>query len=313
MVGTPTSLETVRTVEYRLAVDFQLNEVPGKLRPLAGSTGSYSDKMAQIEDRFEDLVVAEITTRNADTVNTDIGVERRFIPKPRRQNVAPLIDRDDMLATKIDLQSPIARQTARAIRRAHDDRVLQGFYGNAYTGESGGTAVPFKAANILAVDYSTAGTSTGLTKNKLIGAMELIRTRLVDVEAEKPIVLITAKQVSDLLKINEVTSRDYNPGLVQALQSGQPGDFMGFRFVMTEYGNATPYPGSYSLSDAGGGIRRVPIFVPSGMHVGVWEEFYGEIGPRADKNHSTQIYGETCVGAVRVNEDKCFQVLCLES
>lgn len=304
--GSPSALETTRTIEFRLAVDFQLNEVPGKLKPLAGSFGSYKDKMAQIEDRFDDVQVHEIIGRNADTINTDIDVERRFIPKPRRQAVAPLIDRDDMLSTKIDLKSPIATQVARNIRRAQDDRFLQGFFGNAYTGEAGGTAVPFKAGNIV------ADGGVGLTKAKLISLMELIRIRLVDVEAEKPIILITAKQVTNLLGINELASRDYNPGLVQALQSGMPGDFMGFRFIMTEFSNARAYPGSYALSDAGAGVRKCPVFVPSGMHFGVWEEFYGKITERDDKNLSTQIYAETCGAAVRVNEDKCFLVNCLE-
>lgn len=310
--GTPSAIEATRTVEYRLAVDFQLNELPGKLRPLAGSTGAYKDKMAQIEDRFDDLLVREVTTRNGDTVNTDIDVERRFIPKPRRQNVAPLIDRDDMLSTKIDLASPIAQQTARAIRRAQDDRLLQGFYGTAYTGETGTTAVAFKSANIMAVDYSTTGTNTGITVNKLIKMMEMFRAALVDVEAEKPIGILTAKQISDLLKINELRSRDYNPGLSQALQTGKPGDFMGFRFVAAEIGNTRAYAQGAVLSDAGGGIRRVPFFVPSGLHFGVWEEFYGRITERNDKNHSTQIYAETCGAAVRTNEDKCFQMLALE-
>ena len=310
--GTPSALEATRTVDYRLAVDYQLNEVTGKLRPLAGSSAQYKDKMAQIVDRFDDLAVTEIISRNADTVNTDIDVERRFILKPRRQAVAPLIDRDDMLSTKIDLTSPIAHQTAVAIRRAQDDRFLEGYYGTAYTGETGTTAVAFKAANILAVDYSTGGTSTGITVNKLIGMMEKFRTALVDVEAEKPIGLLTAKQVSDLLKINEVRSRDYNPGLALALQSGKPGDFMGFRFVWAELGNARAYVKGSVLTDAGGGVRRVPFFVPSGMHFGMWEEFNGKITERDDKNMSTQIYGETCGAATRVNEDKCFQMLCLE-
>lgn len=312
--GTPQAIETTRTIEYRLGVDFQLNEMPGKLRPLVGSSANYSDKMAQIEDRFDELQVREVTGRNTDTVNTDIDVERRWIMKPRRQNVAPLLDKDDAITTKVDLQSPLATQTAKAIRRAQDGRWLQGFYGNAYTGEGESTltAVPFKAANILAVDTGETG-AHGITKNKLIAMLELIKVRLVDIEAEKPIMLITAKQASDLLKINEMVSRDYNPLFAQTLYDGKPSDFMGFRFIQTELGNSKVYPDAYGLTVDGSGYRRNPVFVPSGMHFGIWEEFDGRIDVLPGKNMSTQIYAETCGAATRVNEDKCFQMLNLES
>jgi hypothetical protein len=307
--GTPSAVETTRTVDFRLAVGYQLQEQSGKLAPLVGSSASYQDKIAQIEDRFDDLLVREVTERNGDTVTTDIDVERRWIIKPKRQNVAVLIDKDDMLATKIDLKSPIAVQTARAVKRAHDNRWLQGFYGNAYTGEGEAslTAVPFKSANVL------ASGSAGITKAKLISMLELIRIRLVDIEAEKPIMLVTAKQISDLLKINEVTSRDYNPQVTLSLQNGQVTEFMGFRFVPTELGNSRVYPDAASLTVNGSSERLNPVFVPSGMHSGSWLDFDGYIDRMPGKNQSTQVYGETVWAATRVNEDKCFQMANVET
>jgi hypothetical protein len=307
--GTPSAIETTRTTDFRLAVDYQLQEQSGKLWPLVGSHANYSDKLGQIEDRFDDVLVREVVTRNGDTVTSDIDVERRWIVKPRRQNVAVLIDKDDMLSTKIELKSPIAVQTARAIRRAHDGRWLQGFYGNAYTGEgeSSLTAVPFKSANIL------ASSSAGITKNKLIAMRELIATRLVDTEAEMPIMLITAKQVTDLLKINEVVSRDYNPAVTLALQNGEPTPFMGFRFIQTELGNSRVYPDASTLTVNGSSERLNPVFVPSGMHGGTWLDFEGYIDRRPDKNQSIQVYGETVAAATRVNEDKCFIMANVES
>jgi len=143
----------------------------------------------------------------------------------------------------------------------------------------------------------------------------MMATALVDLEDEMPIIIVTAKQVTDLLKINEVTSRDYNPMVTQALQNGKVAEFLGFRFLPAEIGNATNrgYGTAAALTVDGSGYRRVPVFVPSGMHWGTWEEFYGRVEERADKNYSWQIYGETCGAATRTNEDKCFQMLCLES
>lgn len=309
----PSDIEVSRTVEYRLAVGYQLSETPGKLRKLVGSSASYSSKKAQIEDRFDDLQAKERDTRNGDTNNTDVSLERRWIVKPKPQDVAPLIDRDDQLATQITLKSPIAVNTAKAIRRAQDDRWLQGFYGNAYTGEDGATQVGFKAANILAVNYNE-GSAKGITINKLIGMKKLMLQRFVDLENETPICIYTAEQLEDLLSILQVTSRDYNPQAMMALQNGEVTSFMGFTFVPAELGNAAAYPLANGLTVDGSGYRRVPFLVPSGMHWGQYgDEFFGRVTERADKNYSLQIYGETVGAATRLNEDKCFQMLCNEA
>jgi hypothetical protein len=298
-------------ISYRNAVGFQLNEQAGKLRALCGSASYKGSKKSQIEDRFDDLAANEKVGRNTDTINSDASAERRWIIKPRIQQVAPLIDRDDELPTEIDVKSPLAVQTAKAIRRAQDDRFLQGYFGNAYTGEEGVTAVGFKAGNIVAANQDEAG-NAGITLNKLIYLRALMASQFVDLESEMPVMLVTSKQQKDLLKLIQIQSRDYN-GDRQVLQSGNVLEFMGFKFVPCEYGNQKAFPLGYGLSDGGGGIRKVPVFVPSGMHWGTWTDFYGKITERDDKNLSTQIYAETCGAAVRLNEDKCYQMLCLES
>jgi len=304
--------DTTRTVSFRKAVEFQLNEQPGKLKPLASQAG-YAGKKAQIEDRFDDLVAREISTRNSDTVNDDTNVNRRWIVKPKRATVAPLLDPDDQMATEVDIKSPLAVGVAKAIRRYQDDKWLQGFYGTAYTGEEGASTVPFKAANIMEVDYSTSGTPSGLTLNKLIGMKKLMTQRFVDLEAEMPIIIVTASQIEDLLKIQQVQSADFNPQATQALQNGKVTEFMGFRFIPAEIGNSGAYPLSSTLTVDGSGYRRLPVLVPSGMHFGTWLDFEGHVDMRADKNHSTQIAGYTCGQGTRVLEDKCFQILCVEA
>ena len=44
--------ETTRTVSYEKAVEFHLNEQPGKLKPLVGSYNPASDVKVEITDRF---------------------------------------------------------------------------------------------------------------------------------------------------------------------------------------------------------------------------------------------------------------------
>lgn len=316
MSGSPNALEAARTIEYRNAVSMQLQAMPGKLRPLVGSSNSGAgSKLVKVDNRFDELDIQEKTVRNQKTTNQNTDLETRWIAKPPLQFVAPIIDRDDTVQTPIDVHSPLASATARATRRGQDIRWFQGFYGNALVGggEDALTSTPFKSTNILAVDAGEAS-AKGITKNKLIAMQELQRIRLNDPEAEQPIGIITAKQVSDLLKINEMTSRDYNPGLQGALATGKPTPFMGFMWLWCEYSNSTKrgYGAAAALTVDGSGYRRVPFLYPSGMHWESWEEFFGRVSELPDTHYNSQIYGSTTGAATRVNEDKCFQMLCLE-
>jgi hypothetical protein len=305
--------DTTRTVDYQKNVEFQLNETPGKLATRVGSTKSYSGKKEQIVDRFDDMPAHEISERNGDTINTDPNVIRRWIVKPKRQAVIPLLDPDDVMSTSVDIKSPLVMGTTRSIRRAQDDRWLQGYYGVAYTGEDGSTQVPFKAANIMAADFSAPGTATGLTLAKLIRMRRLMSAAFVDMESEIPEMPVTAAQIEDLLNIPEVRSRDFNPLEKAALQEGKVATFMGFRFVPVEFGNPKAFPKGAELTVDGQGNRLVPVYVPSGLHRGVWLEFESHIDLRPDKNHSTQVAGYECSAVTRLDEDKCFLIRCKES
>jgi hypothetical protein len=304
--------ETVRTVQFRKAVDFALNETPGKLRPLC-EQASYTGKKVQVEDQFGDLVAREITTRNAETALTDPDIVRRWLIKPPRAQVAVLVDPDDQMQTEVGLNSPLATQVARAIRRYQDDKVLEAFYGTAYTGEEGATATTFSSGNIIAVDQGSTGTDTGLVLAKLIRLRRLLQASFIDLDMVKPVIPVTAPQVEDLLQINQVQNRDFNPMNVQALQNGQVTEFMGFRFLPCEIGNASAFPRSYA-STLSGSNRRVPVIIPGwSMHFGNWLDFEGHTDTRADKSHSEQIAGYTCGTATRKREAYCFQILCKEA
>jgi hypothetical protein len=312
--------ETTRTVEYEKAVEFELNERPGKLKPMATQYSSTSSKK-QITDRFDDLYGEEIDERNGDTKNTDTEVERRWIHKPKRYAVAPLLDPDDEMSTEVGLRSPLSIGIAKDIRRYQDDKWLQGFYGPAYTGEEGLTSVPFKSANIIAADFGeTATTYVGLTLKKLRQVRKLMRQRFVDTENEQINMLITAEEVDDLFEIDQFLNSRYNPdsqrrqmkpmseGSKQALQDGEPSPFLGIVFWPTEFTNPKAYrfANRDGLTTNSSGHRRCPVWVNSGMAFCTWMDFTTRVDERADKNHSMQYAAYSCGRASRTNEDKCF-------
>lgn len=316
--------ETTRTVSYEKAVEFQLNEQPGKLKPLVGSYKPASDVKVEITDRFSDLYAEEIEGRHEQSKYTSPSVERRWIHKPPRSAIHVLLDPDDRMQTQVDIKSPLAVGVAKGIRRYHDDQWLAGFYGTAYTGEEGLTAVPFKSANVLAADNGETATNyVGLTLKKLRAIRKLFRQRLVDTEAEMIHMLVTAEEIDDLLEIDQYVNSRYNPdsqlrskykplgeGARQALQDGEPTPFLGIQFIPAEITNPKAYRKGSALTVNGSGHRRLPVFVPSGMAGRSWLEFTGKLDERPDINHAEQIAGYSCTRFSRVDEDKCAIVEC---
>ena len=316
--------ETTRTVSYEKAVEFQLNEQPGKLKPQVGSWKNVDGEKVEITDRFSDLYAEEIEGRHQQSKYTAPDVERRWIHKPNRSAIHVLVDPDDKMATEVDIRAPLPVGIARGIRRYQDDQWLVGFYGTAYTGKEGLTAVPFKSANVLAADTGeTAANYTGLTLKKLRAIRKLFRVNLVDTEAEMIHMLVTAEEIDDLLQIDEYINSRYNPDSQmrskykplgedarQALQDGEPTPFLGIQFIPAEITNPKAYRKGSALTVNGSNHRRLPVYVPSGMAGRSWLDFEGKIAERPDINHSEQLSGYSACRFSRVHEDKCAIVEC---
>lgn len=293
--------EQHRNLYFSNNVTATLRQEPGMLYPLVGSSMGYTgNKKARIENRFGRLKMEEKEGRNTDTNTTDIDSTARWIAPGKLANVAPLLDREDTQTTMVDLGSPLVKEVADAAATYHDDMFGVGYFGNAYSGELGDTTIPFKSANIIAHG------GTGLTLDKLIATRELLRKRKVNMMREQPIMLLMPEDETDLLQIPEYKSHDYNGS--KPLENGEIKPFMGFRFFPIQP-DAESMPKSYAnfFSDSNA-TRNLPVFVPSGLHRGIWVEFWGRITERDDKNFSGQFYGEARSAIVRTDEDKCLIV-----
>lgn len=289
--------ENHRNIEFSNNVEATLRETPGMLYPMCGSRADYSgNKMARITNRFSRLAMTERSTRNGDTNNVDPDSVARFILPGKLADVAPLLDPDDAEVTSVDLGSALVNEVAAAAATYHDDMFVRGFFGNGWTGEGGTTAVPFKAANIV------AHAGTGLTQAKLLALRELMANRHINFNREQPIILLTPADVTALMNITEYKSFDYNGS--KPLVNGELKPWLGFRFVQF-VADAESLPSSYANIMVGA-YRQLPVIVPSGMHRGVWVEFMGKISERDDKGYSTQFFGAARSACVRTDEDKAF-------
>jgi hypothetical protein len=301
----PAFAEKHRNIGFSNAVTYEMSQRPGLLFPLVGDSENYSGQASQrIENRFDELVMTRQMVRNEDTNLSDPDSLTRWIKANPARDVAVLIEKNDQKLTEVNIGDPIAKQVAKAAQRVHDDEWLLGYFGNGWTGATGDTAVPFPSANIVA-----AG-GTGLTKAKLIELQQRMMLNDVDFENEMPVLLITPRQRSDLFNITEYVNADFQEG--RPLARGEIKDWLGFRFITFNPDSPKAYPLGGALTKAGT-TRHLPAFLPSGLHRGVWTEFFGRISERGDKKYNTQVYGEARSAVVRVNEDLTYLVDVIES
>ena len=183
---------------------------------------------------------------------------------------------------------------------SEDDTVLAAFFGNALTGKNGATSTPFDTAGQVIVHGGT-----GLSVVKLRNTRKLLKQKRVALlgarsttgRGEQPFISVTAKHKDDLLNETQTTSSDF--AAIKALVEGEINRFMGFEFLECEDVPTDPAdPTTFWL----------PVWVPSGMHIGDWQNMTIMITPRADKNNIPQIHACYTQGATRLHEKKVVQL-----
>jgi len=242
-------------------------------------------------ERIGSVAAQKRTSRHSDTPRMDTPHSRRKVTMDD-YDWADLIDNEDKVRMLISPQSEYAMAGAWAMGRAMDDAIIAAATGNAYGGVSGGTAIALPAGQ------KVAHGGTGLSVAKLISAKEILDGSDVDPDEERYLI-VTSKQISDMLAITEITSADYNS--VKALVAGQVDTFMGFKFIRTER------LGLDSNSD-----RQVLAFCKSGIGLAVGSDVSTRISERADKNYATQVFLSMTIGATRVEDEKVVEIACNE-
>jgi hypothetical protein len=243
-----------------------------------------------------------ITSRSGETRISDQATAKRWI-RPKAYDTAKLFDEfDEQLLGEVVLPtSPVVQSHAAAYARTCDSLIIDALGGTAYTGESGTTATALPAGQKVAVNYveSGAAANSGLTIAKLRAAKFILDSNDVDEEEER-IIVVSAKQLQDLLREDRVTSADYNS--IKALVDGTVNTFMGFKFRRTQL---LPL---VSATD----VRSVYVYVKSGVILAE-RGLKTHMDIRTDLSHSLQVRSVASLGATRSEEKKVVEIACDES
>ena len=253
------------------------------------------------EDTYIDQIgktsAVKRTTRHADTPLVNTEWQRRKISMVD-YDWADLIDTADKLKMLADPTSEYTLNASYALGRAMDDEIITQAFGTAYIGKAGADSETFDTTNnVVAVGAS------GMSLAKLLAAKEILDSNDVDPDEER-YVAVSAKQIQDMLKIDEFISADYNT--VKALVAGArtPFAFMGFTFI----------PVSADLLDTDtNSYRRVICWAKNGLGLAIAKDVMTRVTERDDKNYSTQVYASLGVGSARIDMDKVVEIKCSEA
>jgi len=240
-------------------------------------------------DQVGSVTAVEKTSRHSDTPQIDTPHARRRVSLADYE-FADLIDQQDKVRLLIDPTSSYAQAAAMAMGRAMDDVIITAALGTAFTGETGATST----ANANQIVHGSAG----LTIAKLRTAKQTLDLGDVDPSIPRHII-VSPKQITDLLGTTEVTSSDFNT--VKALANGEVNSFLGFNFIVSN---------RLALSST---TRSCIAFAQDGIALGIGKDVNARIDERADKSYATQVYYCMSIGATRMEEAKVVEVQCTES
>lgn len=282
--------------QFTANTELLLQRMGPKLMPYVTMSG-YEGESAQVVKQFGEVEFNTAAGRFEDTVWSEIEHKQRWV-FPTDYDLSLPVDKRDEIRLIGDLQSPYVAAMAAAYGRKIDDIIIAATFAVAQTGTNGGTQTSHPSGQQIAHNFGAGG--TGLSIEKLREARRILLANEVDLDRETAVVVVRAKQLDDMLAQTEVTSADYNS--VKALVQGEIDTFLGFKFVHNEGILATTDP-----------YTRVPVWVPSGMHFGSWNNLETDIGPRRDKKNTMQIFQRFTAAATRLEEKKVVEILCSEA
>jgi hypothetical protein len=289
----PDAITTAAVQQYKANVELLLQQEGSRLR-MAVTTDSYEGKAASMVEQFGEVAAQKKTQRHADTPLLDVPQDRRWV-FPVDYEWASLIDQQDKLRMIVDPASPYARAGAAAMSRAMDDEILAQVFGTNFTGENGTTAETFNTS-AYQVAVNTGGTASSLNVAKLQSAIQKLMQANKGELNEPVYAAISSFEHDALLKEVQINNKDFGGSAV--LVDGKVRRFMGVDFIITERLNITS------------GNRLIPVWVKSGLHLGLWKDIMTRVSERADKSHAMQVYLCGTFGATRTQAGKVIQVLC---
>lgn len=259
-------------------------------------------------NQFDIVNMTGVTTRgDSDTSTSDVNLPTRWAYPTPYEVANRFSEFDNLFLGSVVLPTSECMQSqAAAFGRTCDQVLINALLGSATITDTSATSTAFGlnnttttvalgASQTVAVDYVPAGgtaVNSGLTIGKLRQAKKILDAN--EAPAEDRILVLSAKEISDLLGTTEVTNQLYNS--VRALVDGQVDTFLGFKVIRSEL-----LPVNTNIRSCVAYQKNSAVLVDGG------KKSYMDILPT--KSHALQIRSTAVIGATRLLEKGVVKIL----
>ena len=290
------------TTEFATNIELLLQQKTSKLRGKVMEK-AHQGKMASPINQLGPVSLKAPAGRGAPMPTQSGDLFRRWV-FPQDGELPQLIDTFDELKTIVDPKSVYAEGAAAAVNRAWDDSVISAFFGVANLGQDAGglTTESFSTTNFQVSSTFGSSAATGLTIAKIIEAKRILEHFHNDLESDMACMVIGSQQHADLFNQVQVVDQLGYRGIDAQVTGGRVRSILGIDIVISE-----------RLSVASN-VRNIPVFVKSGMHLGIWKDMTNIIDYRPDiSGRPWQLLTQTSFGATRLQAGKVTSILCSDS
>ena len=292
------NIETWWINEYTTNIAHLLQRKGGKYRSAVMENTGYRSEGATVVDQIGAVEMDEVVGRFEAMPRTDAPTDRVWI-YPGDHDLSQMCDTFDLLKGALtDVQSAQTQAAVMAARRKTDNIISDAFFADQKTGKNGGTTVAFDTTNHRVDAAVGASADTGMNVEKVLRGIRILEEAEVDLDEEELFIGLTPRQCEDLSRQQQVINSDYQRGLGIVLDDrGNLIRFAGATVVKT---TRVPSNSSYRLN---------PLWVKSGMHLGVWADMSTRVDPRPDiRGVPYQIYCMLSMGATRTEPGRVIQI-----
>jgi len=280
-------------------VRFLSQQKMSKLRSTVIAESGHGEAMAIERIGSASLTANTITQsndRHGDTPLNNTPHSRRWV-YPSFFDYADMIDTVDKVQILAQPENKYMMQHAAIMGRQIDLTIISALNASVKEGQSAETTTAFPGTQQVGdtVQDGTGTAATGLNLAKMLQAKQMLDAADVD-EMYPRFLIVSAEEVTDLLKLPEIKSIDYNTQ--KSLAEGRVTSYMGFHIVRCERLAKTS------------NTRKIFAYAAPAMCLKTWIEPNTEANLRPDKRNSTQLYTQMGIGAVRVEDEMVVEIAC---
>ena len=271
------------------------------------------------------------TTRFGDSPVSEDDYSRRRVTRAEFDD-GKFMDWADVIKMGTDPKADKLISMANKFKRQEDIIITQALLGAAQGGDNGETTTNFDDDQILDITLGASSGNAGWTYEKQLAMLETFGNSNVDLEANRPCVVISHTQLKEMRTQDEYINLDYSG--MRALDGSAMylPNILGCDFIVS---NIVPYSdtatkadidydafniadtdinsaGTFADTDSTD-VRICFAFMPDSGLFEVNPDMTVKIDERADKGFNWYAYAKMSMGAVRMEEEKVIAIPCDQS